>query len=144
MCRGGGDPYGVEFKCTAPSSLPTAGPDAVTKITTSNDLVIASNADGSKKYVFKVWPWHDTSSSYHTVTQTAGITRIEMSPVDNMLVWDRKGRMTIHSDPAEVPWALQHPPPGVNIIATCTGGRSYAAALTSDGRVTVRILQANA
>jgi hypothetical protein len=109
----------------------------VTRIATSTDLAIASPADDSKKYVFKVWPGIDTSKNYHTIAQPTGVSRIERSPMGNMLVWDRKGRLTVHSDPAEVPWTLQHPPAGVSITAACTGGRTFAAALTSDGRVTV-------
>jgi hypothetical protein len=57
---------------------------------------------------------------------------------DGLLVQDSVSkRLVARTLQMRLPWALQEPAPGKEVLDTCSGGVSFAAALTADKRVTV-------
>jgi hypothetical protein len=59
---------------------------------------------------------------------------------DGLLVQDSVSkRLVARTLQMRLPWALQEPAPGKEVLDTCSGGITYAAALTADKRVTVGV-----
>jgi hypothetical protein len=133
-CWGSEQHQAVSAACKAPA-LPINGPGAVVKIAAYGDIVVASAQD-SRQYVWAVRPNLDTSKHYHKLSQPEGISQVLQGPDSNLLVSDKAGRLVARTDPYLLPWHLQMQ--STPVTSVCSGGRKYAAALTSDGRVTVR------
>jgi alpha-tubulin suppressor-like RCC1 family protein len=136
VCWAGSENAGAP--CRAPV-LPQSGPGAVASVSVAGDLVIASANDG-RQYVWTSRGGIDGRENYRIISQPSGIQRVVYGSSPNsvsLLVWDKQGRLTQRNDPYYVPWELQLPSSGKSVVSACSGGKTYAAALTSDGRVTV-------
>jgi hypothetical protein len=120
-----------------PCKAPALAGKKVTAISAFFDTTVAKTADG-RHYMWAVRPGVDGSRHFHLLSQPAGISRIAHAPSrTGLLVWDGKGKLAQRTDPYFLPWSLQLPPAGVSVTASCASGGTFAAALTSDGRVTV-------
>jgi hypothetical protein len=98
--------------------------------------VIAAARDG-RRYV---WAAHDSpefraSKGYIVLSQPSGIQQVVTGPTSRaMLVWDGKGQLAARTVPQLLPWPLQLPS---TVTSMCSGGQTFAAALTSGGELTV-------
>jgi alpha-tubulin suppressor-like RCC1 family protein len=119
--------------CVAPV-LPTA----VDRVAAYWELVVASNSKTGSHYVWQVGEVKDKAKDFRIISQPAGISRIVQGPdATSMLVWDGKGKLAVRTNPYSLPWPLQL---SSNVVQVCAGSRTFAAAVTSDGRVQVRLL----
>jgi hypothetical protein len=134
VCWGGSaDVLQAKQVCKSP---PLAG-QKITGISSYLDTIVAKAADG-RHFLWAVRAGVDGSKDYHVLSQPAGISRIAHTPTPTgLLVWDGKGKLAQRTDPYFLPWSLQLPPAGISVVAMCSSGNTFAAALTNDGRVTV-------
>jgi hypothetical protein len=85
--------------------------------------------------VWQVGKVKGKAKDFHVISQPAGINRIVQGPdPTSMLVWDSKGKLAARTDPYSLRWPLQM---SINIVDVCAGSRTFAVAVTSDGRVHV-------
>jgi hypothetical protein len=120
-----------------PAQAASAG---YTAVLASQDIAAAKAKDGSwllwgvRRHLAEAA--RSGTPEYHTLRQPAGIRSIVAGPNRHgMLVTDGSGKLAARTNPYYLPWPLQL---STKVTSVCTGGTTFAAALTSDGYVTVR------